>query len=191
MKVLTILGSPRTNATSTAIAQRFNEEIAGLGAEVNTYMLNEMEFKGCQACYGCKTGKEHCVLKDDLTQVFEEMTAADVVVLTSPIYHGDITAQLKGYFDRSFATVKPEFLETGIPASRLPAGKKSLLIFTQAAEATQHEEVPERYDMYLQSAGFDDRRIIRECDRRNFRETAPSPESMEMATQAARDFMAV
>lgn len=189
MKVLTILGSPRKNATSTAIAKRFNEEATSLGAEVTVFDLNAMAFKGCQGCYGCKTGKKTCVLKDDLTQVFNKMADADVMVFTSPIYHGDITAQLKGYFDRTFWTLKAEFLETGIPASRLPAGKKSLMIITQGAPTEQHAEIPKRYNSYLELSGFSDCRTIREVDRLDFRETAPYPESLELATKAARDFM--
>lgn len=189
MKVLTILGSPRKNATSTAIAKRFIEEAASLGADVTTYDLNTMDYKGCQGCYGCKTGKEMCVLKDDLTPLFEEMPEADIMVFASPIFYGDITAQLKGFFDRSFWTVKPEYLETGIPSSRLPNGKKSLLIITQGATEEKHAEIPDRYNYYLKMYGFDDARVIRETDRLDFRETEPYPESLEMATNAARDFM--
>ena len=85
MKVLTILGSPRKNAASTAIANHFNEEATANGAEVTTYTLNDMDYKGCQGCNACKTGKESCVLNDDLTPLFESLKEADVVVVATPI----------------------------------------------------------------------------------------------------------
>lgn len=188
MKVLTILGSPRKESASTTIALKFNEEAAAKGAEVTTVQLNDLNYKGCQGCYACKKGSETCVLKDDLTPVFEALHAADAVVMTSPIYFGDVTAQLKGFIDRFYSTVSPEYLTTGIPTSRLPAGKKSLLIFTQGAEESMHAEIPPRYDMYLEMSGFAQRRVIRDYGRGDFEETTPSQESMDLAAAAAADF---
>lgn len=189
MKVLTIIGSPRRDSTSTAIAEKFNEEIAAMGGEVTTYTLNALDYKGCQGCYACKTSKDACVLKDDLKPVLEDMTDADVLVVTSPIYFGDITSQLKGMFDRFFSTVYADpDAEIGY-SSRLPAGKKSLLIITQGAPDERHAEIPERYNSYFQMSGFSECRTIREVDRVDFQETAPYPESLKAAAQAARDFM--
>lgn len=189
MKVLTILGSPRKDSASTTIAKHFNEEAASLGAEVTTFELNKMDYKGCQGCYACKTGKETCVLKDDLTQVLEKLAEADICVMTSPIYFGDVTAQLKTMFDRIFSTLHPEYSEDTGFKSRLPAGKKSLLIFTQGATKEHHAEIPQRYDYYMEVSGFNDRRVIRECDRVDFQETTPYPESLLDAANAARDFI--
>ena len=188
MKVLTILGSPRKNAASTIIAEYFNKEAAANGADVTTFHLNDLDYKGCQGCYACKTGLDSCALRDDLTSVFDALNDADAVVITSPIYFGDVTAQLKGFFDRFYATVDPEYLTTGIPKSRLASGKKSLLVFTQGAEKTLHEEIPERYDSYLAMSGFKERRIIRDCNRVDFTDKAPNEASLAMAKDAARDF---
>ncbi|MGD9505996.1 MAG: flavodoxin family protein [Syntrophobacteraceae bacterium] len=55
MKIICLLGSPRKNGNSAAIAERFCETAKKSGAEVQTFALNELNFRGCQACMACKT----------------------------------------------------------------------------------------------------------------------------------------
>lgn len=188
MNILTILGSPRKSAASTAIAKAFNDTAESNGAAVTTYYLNGLDYKGCQGCYACKNGKESCVLTDGLTPIFTDMESADVVVFATPIYYGDITAQLKGLFDRFYATIDPSYRETGVFTSRLPGGKKSLFIYTQGADEKTHAEIPERYDYYLGASGFDERRIIRDCNRTDETDCRPSEASLQEARDAAKAF---
>ena len=82
MKIVTLLGSPRPKGNSTAIAKHFCETAEKLGAEIETFSLNKLKFRGCQACMTCKTKLEKCVLKDDLSLVLEavESGAKDFIV---------------------------------------------------------------------------------------------------------------
>lgn len=189
MKVLTILGSPRKKAASTFIAEDFNRKAEAAGAEVSTYHLNTMSYKGCQGCHACKKGAESCILKDDLTEVLDGLHEADVVVIASPIYFGDVTAQLKGFIDRLYGTIGPEIVTEGIPVSRLPKGKKCLMIFTQGAPDNTHAEIPPRYDMYFEISGFNERRVIRDCDRHGFGDMPASESAIAQARQTASDFL--
>jgi len=88
MKIVTLLGSPRTKGNSAAIAGRFIETAENLGAETKTFALNKLTFRGCQACMACKGKRDHCVLKDDLIEVLDEISDADVLVLATPVYFG-------------------------------------------------------------------------------------------------------
>ena len=58
---------------------------------------------GCLGCNGCYRNGGECVQKDDMAEVREEMLAADVIVLASPIYFYSMTAQMKAVIDRSYA----------------------------------------------------------------------------------------
>ena len=71
MKILCVLGSPRPNGNSATIAKRFIETAKKLGADVQTFELNKMTYRGCQACGSCKTKTEKCATKDDLTAVLD------------------------------------------------------------------------------------------------------------------------
>ena len=68
-----------------------------------------MNFKGCQGCGACKAEKEKCVVQDDLTQVLEAVRETDVLVLASPVYFADVTAQMKAFVDRTYSFLKPDF----------------------------------------------------------------------------------
>ena len=56
MKIVTLLGSPRTGRNSATIANRFTETAARLGADTRTFELNRLDYRGCQGCYACKKG---------------------------------------------------------------------------------------------------------------------------------------
>ena len=162
MKIVTLLGSPRTNGNSATIAQHFMQTAAGLGAEIQSFELNRLTYRGCQACYACKKGREECVLNDDLSEVLAAVQAADVVVLASPVYYGDITMQLKGFIDRSYSYLVPDYLTNPQP-SRL-SSKKLLFIQTQGQpEEAMFADIFPRYDFFLKWMGFTETSLIRAC----------------------------
>ena len=127
MKIACVLGSPRREGNSAMIAQRFLDKAAILGAEAETFSLNTLSYRGCQACYACKTKLDRCILKDDLSRVLHAVQEADVLVLATPTYYGDISGQLKCFIDRTYSYLKPDYLSNSQP-SRLAPGKKLLFM---------------------------------------------------------------
>ena len=121
MKIVALLGSPRPEGNSAVLAQTFLDSCRSRGADVETYSLNKMSYQGCQACMGCKTKAESCVLKDDMTPVYDAIRQADVVLLASPVYFGDFSGQLKSAYDRFYAYLDTELL----PAGCQPANRRS------------------------------------------------------------------
>lgn len=141
MKVLCILGSPRHDGNSSAIANRFIETAASLGADIRTFQLNKLTYRGCQGCCTCKTKTDVCVLKDDLTQVLDAIKETDVVMLSTPVYFGDIPGQVKSFLDRTYSYLKPNYISEPSP-SRVSPGKQALLILTQGAPEDMMTDVP-------------------------------------------------
>ena len=163
MKIVCLLGSPRSEGNSATIARSFLESAASLGAESRTFELNKLAYRGCQGCYACKTTLDHCVLNDDLTEVLQAVKEADVVVYASPVYYGDITAQLKGFMDRTFSYLVPDYITNPQP-SRLAPGKKLLFILTQGQpDEGMFADIFPRYDFFLKWGGFAETRLIRAC----------------------------
>jgi multimeric flavodoxin WrbA len=50
MKIVSVLGSPRENGNSSTVANRFCTRAEKFGAEVKTFVLNNLEYRGCQGC---------------------------------------------------------------------------------------------------------------------------------------------
>ena len=101
---------------------------------VETFSLNELNYRGCQACMACKTKLDRCVLKDDLEPVLDAVRQTDVLVLASPVYFGEVTSQTKGFIDRTFSFLTPEFKTNPQNMSRLVGGKSLVFIQVQTAE---------------------------------------------------------
>ncbi len=124
MKVIGIVGSPRKNGNTNAVVQQVLEGASEAGAETRNFILNEMNYKGCQACNYCKA-HDKCKLEDDLAELLDELAAADGVVFGSPIYFAQFTGQMRLFLDRCYSLVNPDH------TSRLPAGKKAVIVGAQ------------------------------------------------------------
>jgi multimeric flavodoxin WrbA len=162
MKIITLLGSPRTAGNSSTIANRFTETAARLGADTRTFELNRLDYRGCQGCYACKKELDHCVLNDGLTEVLNEVRYAEALVLASPVYYGDVTAQLKGFIDRSYSYLKPDYLTNPQPSRLAP--KKLVFVLTQGhPDQALFADIFPRYDGFLKWMGITESRLIRAC----------------------------
>ncbi len=160
-KIVALLGSPRANGNSSAIAGRFMETAKKYGGETKTYSLNKMKFRGCQACMMCKEKLDRCALKDDLEPVLDEIRDADVLVLASPVYFADITAQMKMFIDRTYSYYVPDFMNNPVPG-RLHPGKQLVFIQTQAQpEENFFNDIYPKYEFFFQFLGFKDNHLIR------------------------------
>lgn len=124
MKVVALLASPRKQGNTALLMQEVLKEIEAAGAKTQVFYLNELDIKGCQSCFGCKSHAT-CVVKDDARQVLDAIAEADSVVLATPVYMWDMNAQLKTIVDRMFCFMNPDF------SSKLAPGKKVVWAITQ------------------------------------------------------------
>lgn len=154
-KVVSILGSPRRNGTSSRVAASFTEEAQRLGADIESFNLNSMEYRGCQGCEICHTKLDHCVLNDEGTKVLDSMRTADVLVLSSPVYWGDMTGQFKLLMDRIWSHFDIDYSKDDPYASRIPQGKTVVLVLSQENDDSAHKDVVERYNEMFSMFGFD------------------------------------
>jgi len=126
MKILGIHGSPRLEGNSAQLMNAILQQAEEYGAVTTTYHLNKLAIRGCQACYSCRQeGKEgQCAIKDDMHQILADILSADAVVLASPVYMWQMTAQAKLFTDRLMPLLKLDY------SSRL-SGQRLLSIYTQ------------------------------------------------------------
>jgi multimeric flavodoxin WrbA len=186
MKIVCLLGSPRPKGNSAFIADRFCRTAEAFGAEVQSFALNKLKYRGCQACMTCKTKLDRCVLKDDLTQVLDAIRDANVLVMASPIYYGEVSSQLKAFIDRTFSYLVPDF-PTNPQPSRLAPGKKLVMILAQGDPGEQqYADVFPRYETFFQWYGFNDNHLIRACGVFGPGEVEKRQEVVDLAEELAR-----
>jgi len=124
MNVLGISGSPRKGANTDALIGRVLEGSAVAGAGTRLVRLNDLRIRGCQGCHYCREHRR-CRLDDDMVRLYDEVFAADAVVLGSPVYMWQMSAQTKLFCDRLLPVMNPDF------STRFPSPKRMVLVFTQ------------------------------------------------------------
>jgi len=98
--------------------------------EFTTHGWTVLEFylsgKAVKPCIGCETCVESgvCAISDDdMTELFNALAGCDAVIIGSPVYYRNVTAQLKAVFDRSFSSYqRGEFL-AGKPGGAMTVGR--------------------------------------------------------------------
>lgn len=124
MRVIGIVGSPRKGGNTAILVDRILAGAAEAGAETRVYNLNELHIRGCQACDYCKTHDGRCRQEDDMTPIYADLLASDGIVIGTPIYMGNISAQTMLFVDRLYAFFNPG------ATSSLPPGKRGALVFS-------------------------------------------------------------
>ena len=125
IKVLGLVGSPNINGNTAKLVNAILEGAAENGAEKVIYNLGSLNIKGCDACCKCQESG-CCPIDDDMQEIYQQIQTADMIVLGSPVYMWQMTAQTKLLIDRMTAFLKPNF------SSRLD-NKKLILVFSQSS----------------------------------------------------------
>jgi multimeric flavodoxin WrbA len=164
MKVTAIYGSPRTGGNSEVMGDHLVTCLEKSGATVKKFHLNKMNYRGCQGCMGCKApSSESCVLTDDMTPLLKEIPDTDVLILSSSVYYGDVTSQMKGFIDRIYSFYVPEFwLKEN--KSRLNPGKKLVFLLAQGnADENLYSDITPKYNRLIGTHGFDKNYCVQAC----------------------------
>ena len=104
MKIIGISGSPRRGNTEWML-KTLIQQAARNGAEVELLLLRKMDVRMCRGCLTCEEGgkerKGICKIKDDMTEVYPKLLAADAIVLATPGYFEMLSGLLKNFLDRT------------------------------------------------------------------------------------------
>ncbi|HAS88181.1 MAG TPA: flavodoxin family protein [Desulfovibrio sp.] len=103
MYVLAINGSPRKGGNTEEMINKALEPLKTSGWETEVYQLGGKKIRGCIACMKCWENKDSkCAVDNDkLNEVYEKMVRADAIIIGSPTYFTDVTAEIKALIDRA------------------------------------------------------------------------------------------
>jgi len=96
-------GSPRKDGNTSILIKRVFNELEKEGIETEFVQLSGNDIRGCIACYKCFENKDrHCAVKSDkANEYIEKMDEAEGIILGSPVYFNDVTAEMKALIDRA------------------------------------------------------------------------------------------
>lgn len=102
MKVTAFNGSPRKNGNTAQLLEFTLAKIAELGVETELVQVGGNLLWGCQSCYACfKTKDGRCRIQNDkMNEFIDKVHQSDAIILSSPTYYGEVSAEIKAFIDR-------------------------------------------------------------------------------------------
>jgi multimeric flavodoxin WrbA len=97
--VVAVAGSPRRGNTAALVAAVL-DELTARGALCETIVLAEQRIAPCLGHDDCGE-RAACPLGDDAADVLERVYTADCLILASPVYYENVSAQMKAFIDRN------------------------------------------------------------------------------------------
>lgn len=125
------------------------------GMAEKKYYLTDMNINQCRGCFSCRR-KEGCVIKDDMTTLFDDIVTSDFVIFSSPIYCFDVCGSFKLMFERLYPMLSGGMaLGEGFQkyTHRYP-NIKSMLILSQGAISFMCRGVKKQIQSNLKMNGF-------------------------------------
>lgn len=108
--IAVIVGSPRKNGNTEILADAFIEGVRSSGNTVEKISIIGKKIGGCIGCDACYRDAEHrCIQHDDMEECYRLLSAADVIVIATPIYFYGVSSQLKAMIDRLHNPVRGSF----------------------------------------------------------------------------------
>ncbi|HDQ40142.1 MAG TPA: flavodoxin family protein [Desulfonatronum sp.] len=103
MYAVAINGSPRKGGNTETLLRHVLAPLDAAGWETELVQVGGKGIHGCIACYKCFENKNmRCsVDKDGFNAVMEKMIRAQAVIIGSPTYFTDVSADTKAVLDRS------------------------------------------------------------------------------------------
>ncbi len=103
MKVVAFNGSSRKDGNTALLLNLVLEELKKEGIETELIQLAGETLSGCIACYKCAENKDQkcAVVKDRMNEYIVKMKEAQGILLGSPTYIADMTANMKALVERS------------------------------------------------------------------------------------------
>lgn len=103
MLILGLNGSPQKAGNTVLLLQEALKAAAQLGAQVELIHIvdgiEEADVPYCNQC--CDPCVGACAHNNKLGDIYELMAKADGIILGSPVYFGTVSAQLKGFWDKT------------------------------------------------------------------------------------------
>ena len=100
MKILGISASPVKGGSNDKLIDKVLGIAKSRGFEVDSVLISSSKIAPCTACGICRD-EEMCPIDDDMQEVYRKLKEADAIIVSSPVYFGSVTAQVKALFDRS------------------------------------------------------------------------------------------
>jgi multimeric flavodoxin WrbA len=122
LNVLGISGTPRENGNSDILLQHALHPFEEAGWEVTLLRLCELTVKPCLACELCSLHGSCAIDDDDMHLFYDAFRRCDALIVATPTYSRNVSAQLLAVMDRHYGVEKERPL-AGKPGGAIAVGR--------------------------------------------------------------------
>lgn len=97
--VVAVIGSPRPRGNTATLVDEMFAVLSAAGADCERFVVAEHDVRFCLGHDECEEWDE-CPIPDEAEAILERVYAADGLILASPVYGDNVSAQLKVLLDR-------------------------------------------------------------------------------------------
>lgn len=103
MKVIAINGSARKDGNTADLIKQVFKEFEKEGIDTEMIQFAGKKIHGCAACDQCYVNKDRkcSITSDEVNECIEKMSHADGIILASPTYFSNVSAEMKALIDRA------------------------------------------------------------------------------------------
>ena len=127
-------GSPRKGSNTrhalSAIAEGITKNTSNTVEIIN---ISDVNVGACIVCDACQSNGGNCVRPDDTKAIIDKISAADMLIMGTPVYWWGVSAQLKAVMDKfysknsEFKTQKKKLVVVAVGASAVPDTQYTLI----------------------------------------------------------------
>ncbi|MCX8074953.1 MAG: flavodoxin family protein [Clostridia bacterium] len=139
-KIVAFVGSPHTYGNISTAINQILEGAKNNKSECITYNIDKLNIGYCRGCFVCNKTGGICVIKDDMQGIIEQLKEADIVIIGSPIYICQVSAQVKTLMDRLYVLTDEKH-------NPLYGSKKLIMLYTYGAP------IPYIFNKYIKYNG--------------------------------------
>ncbi len=132
MKILAIVGSPRPKGNTSYLVDQALQAAAAHGLETEKIMLSQYKVNPCQGHDNCSSFSK-CKQQDDVPWILDKFCNADGILLGSPVYYYNMTAQMKAFIDRNYFLYRHDISPSMVCAGLIIVGGSAGLEHTVRA----------------------------------------------------------
>lgn len=111
MNIVALMGSPRKHGNTDRLLDEMINGAIDNGHDVVKYCVGDLDVHPCKGCGVCTLGND-CVFKDDGFEITHQIADAEGLIVSTPIYFGQMTGDLKVLLDRMFGITNNPLIHT-------------------------------------------------------------------------------
>ncbi len=142
MRVVGIVCSPRKGGNTEILVREALDAIQELGGETELITVSGKTINPCDGCRTCVT-KGVCHINDDMQEIYQQLLKSDGIIIGTPVYFANVSAQAKAVIDRTYVLLQHRKLRGKVAgaivtARRVGAGQVLSLLYPYFIENRMH-----------------------------------------------------